>query len=679
MALADEIVKGIVLHLDPDVLEKGGASYTCPSATRVQNPRFFMCVDLLECEMGLWAPIFPRQTSVRVQLDKSGAYGHPKWTSGDSFLDPNQIWQASHSVVADAAASGKDLSRPGARNGLAPGLVPTLDPAALVEDRQTEQSSTALVEVAPGTVVMFGDMLQGLEPVDVRLIPSVDLDRLFSVSLSAIGNTATVAGNLANAFAASQGLYRVNEATLALLRSGGQLAVKDGANLGTVLVNGSFAQARFIPYGVTAAQTAAAVGPAIAMIALQMQLSEISGLVRTNIALTTKVLETVRHEQWARLRGLAGAIDKTIAEASAIGAVPDSLWDDVAGKRNELLEQCDLYSQHVDSHLKQLRQLRGKDRREYLEGNAQAIVVDSNALLVALKARTQYDLLRIARARSVAGDDQHESDLAELIARNASEELESTLWKTGELVEAMRLELRIIAELPGRATIPLSKRRSHSKVSQATCNELLKVIEPLATSLRPEAEPLEVPEVLCAPNGLALDPYLRILRWFVEHDETLLGLGFAYAPGPRDLLGQSPSLLATRVDMSWLALGQGKLPAVVGSTATTTLVAVTNRRVFTAAARTFLREAEVGRDFSLSDVNDVRLERDKQAPGPISIRLTSPAGNVTWIFPRAAGLKAVRSMAVLLKPATAEASLGELPTDAAEPEVDESPSDPAEP
>jgi hypothetical protein len=33
------------------------------------------------------------------------------------------------------------------------------------------------------------------------------------------------------------------------------------------------------------------------MVALQMQLSEITGLVRTNIALTSQVLTTIRNEQ----------------------------------------------------------------------------------------------------------------------------------------------------------------------------------------------------------------------------------------------------------------------------------------------------------------------------------------------------------------------------------------------
>jgi hypothetical protein len=90
-----------------------------------------------------------------------------------------------------------------------------------------------------------------------------------------------------------QGLYRISDATQALLKAGGMLAIKDGANLGTVLSSSGFAQARFIPVtAVSAAQTAAAAGPALAMIALQMQLSEITGLVRTNIALTSQVLTT---------------------------------------------------------------------------------------------------------------------------------------------------------------------------------------------------------------------------------------------------------------------------------------------------------------------------------------------------------------------------------------------------
>jgi hypothetical protein len=90
--------------------------------------------------------------------------------------------------------------------------------------------------------------------------------------------------NVAEAVTSTQGLVRVNDATLSLLKSGGQMAAKDGAKLGAIFKNGELvAQARFILLSMTAATAIAAIGPAVAMIALQMQLGEISGRVRSNI------------------------------------------------------------------------------------------------------------------------------------------------------------------------------------------------------------------------------------------------------------------------------------------------------------------------------------------------------------------------------------------------------------
>ena len=182
---------------------------------------------------------------------------------------------------------------------------PVPDDPAPGSDIDSTTASTVLAEVLPGIAVVFGEVPAELklDLIDFGLVPAADRMQISAV-LASIGNTATVAGNLGNAFASVQGLYRISDATQALLKAGGTLAVKDGANLGTVITSGGFAQARFIPVtAVSAAQTAAAIGPALAMVALQMQLSEITGLVRTNIALTSQVLTTIRNEQWAELTG----------------------------------------------------------------------------------------------------------------------------------------------------------------------------------------------------------------------------------------------------------------------------------------------------------------------------------------------------------------------------------------
>ena len=202
-----------------------------------------------------------------------------------------------------------------------------------VPNSDIDSASTVLAEVLPGVAVVFGEVPAELKPdlIDFGLVSVADRKQISTV-LASIGNAATVGGNIRNAFASAQGLYKLSDTTRALLNSGATLAVKDGANLGTVLSSsglgqsGIIAQARFIPVdAVSLAQTAAAVGPALAMVALQMQLSEVAGLVRTNIALTSQVLTTIRNEQWAELTGLVATIDRAIAQAREVESVPTSL------------------------------------------------------------------------------------------------------------------------------------------------------------------------------------------------------------------------------------------------------------------------------------------------------------------------------------------------------------------
>lgn len=124
-----------------------------------------------------------------------------------------------------------------------------------------ELASTVLVEVAPGVVAAFGDLPDGigLQSLDLAILPGTDR-ALVSTALTTLGNTATIAGNFANAAANAKGLFRLSDATLAqMLRNGGSLAVKDGANLGAIIIpGGGLAQARFIPVSAAGVATLAA-------------------------------------------------------------------------------------------------------------------------------------------------------------------------------------------------------------------------------------------------------------------------------------------------------------------------------------------------------------------------------------------------------------------------------------
>ncbi|MCF1597953.1 hypothetical protein [Streptomyces muensis] len=489
----------------------------------------------------------------------------------------------------------------------------------------SETAPTVLAEVLPGVAVVCGEVPAELKPglIDFGLVPAADRKQISTV-LASIGNTATVAGNLGSTLAGMQGLYRISEATQALLRAGGTLAVKDGANLGAVFLSGRIAgQARFIPVTtVSAAQTAAALGPALAMVALQMQLSEITGLVRTNIALTSHVLTTIRNEQWAELTGLVAAVERTVDQAREIESVPASLWDTVAGSEAALRKQLDLYRLNVRGHLGQIDQPDTRRHREYLRTNAEAIVFDAHALLSSVKAWTAYQALRAGRARVAGREDADEARLVDVVARDTRTELDSALAETTSLVASLTRELRILAELPGRDTLAqsLPGKRRDAKAARQTSARLLEAIEPLADALRPPAPPLEAPGVLCAPASLEPEPYLRVLRWFLEDGETLRVLGF---PEQVDALGPISAILGGAKD---------KLAAAMDKAAARTLVAVTDRRVIVAKANAFLEQGEIRQVVPTDQVRYVRAATTQDRSARLAIDLITRDESIRWLF-----------------------------------------------
>ncbi|GAA2725790.1 hypothetical protein [Cellulomonas aerilata] len=482
-----------------------------------------------------------------------------------------------------------------------------------------EGPSAALVEVLPGVVIAFGDVPAGLglDLVDFGFVPAADRKQLATALGSLIGNTATVGGNIANAVSSTQGLYQVSSATQALLNNGAVLAVKDGANLGSVWMNGDLvAQARFIPVSAaSAASVAAAIGPAVAMVAIQMQLNEITGLVRTNIALTTQVLGALRSEQWAELSGHVAAIDRALAQAREIESIPKSLWETIAGDEAALRKQVDLYRRHVGGHLRGIDQPNTRARREYLDANAEAIVFDSHALMSSLKAWTGYKALQAGRARSAGDGDAYEARLVDVIIRDTRTELEAALADATQLVDAVTRELRLVAEPAGPMTIPLTRKRRDHRAARVTSNDLLRAIEPLADALRPTPPPVSAPTIVCSFEDVDLDPYLRVLRWTIDADETLRCIAFCYDRDELDVVALGQNVLSRIEPEKWA-----------------TLVAVTDRRVITSRASEFRREGRIGRQIPLDDVRYVRARSALGADRRPEVDLISREVDFRWGF-----------------------------------------------
>ncbi|MEU7449167.1 hypothetical protein [Streptomyces diastaticus] len=509
------------------------------------------------------------------------------------------------------------------------------------QESDPSMASTALVEVLPGVAVVFGEVPAELNPdlIDFGIVPAADRLQISTV-LASIGNASTVAGGLANAFASAQGLYRLSSATQSLLKTGATLAVKDGANLGTVMVPGRFiAQARFIPVTtVSAAQTAAALGPALAMVALQMQLSEITGLVRTNIELTRQVLATVRKEQRSELTGLVETIARAVEQARELRSVPLTLWENVAGSEAALRKQLELYRGNVAGHIEQIDRSDPRRRREYLQTNAEAVAFDAFALLDCLKAWVGYKALQAGRARDAGRDDAAEAQLVNVIMRDTREEFDSVLAGTTSLVSSLTQELRFAALLPGRE--PLSQslpgKRKEAKAAREISARLLEAIEPLADALQPPALPLDAPDVVCAPESPALDPYLRILRWLFDDDETLRALGF---PDQLDSLGPISAIFGGARD---------KLSAARDKTPARTLVAVTNRRIITAKTNAFLEQGEIRQDIPINQVRYVRAAAAPDKSARSAIDLITRDENISWVFSSGVDNVQVEALAAVL-------------------------------
>lgn len=118
-----------------------------------------------------------------------------------------------------------------------------------------DETTTALVEVSPGTVLLFGDVPEGLEPpIPFSLVSPADRAALSDAVTRSTGVLHTGA-QVAPALAKAQGVVQLAPETLAPLRAGATPIQSGGYNIGTLAVNGKFAASvRWLPAtGATAA------------------------------------------------------------------------------------------------------------------------------------------------------------------------------------------------------------------------------------------------------------------------------------------------------------------------------------------------------------------------------------------------------------------------------------------
>lgn len=518
------------------------------------------------------------------------------------------------------------------------------------------EQGPVIVELPDGYVALFDQAADGVAPFDLSLLP--DRERL-AEALGTAGNVGTLGGNIAGML---QGVYRVDAATQALLSSGAQLAVKDGANLGAIFMNGKLvAQARFIPVAATAAGLVAAVGPALAMLALQTMISDVRGLIQTNIELTFQILEEIRMDQREEFEAVMKQIDDAFNEARSHGDVADS-WNQIKGYKKDIDKQQGLCRSRVIKYINELSDRRNTALCEYSQIEFENIIFDAQGILRAARACAIYDALRVAHLR------EEKAEHAEGISGEACQRMVESAREVCSLIGDLTREVGKVAESEDDSSLLvkvslLTKKGKDVRESRKRASQLLKVLEPLAKGVHAVPSEVAAPEMVCVPEGEDIKRYLSMLRWHLGVDEELRGVAIVEEAPADDRVQGS---LSSQKDGAQKPLGRvqdrvrwakEKVVSVKDGIADRSasgglLVAVTDQRILTAEPKEFLTSEAKMQSIKISEKTRVRRTRHGDTDQERKrIRLTLENGDaVIWQFPEKAERETVDKFAVLMRP-----------------------------
>ena len=525
-----------------------------------------------------------------------------------------------------------------------------------VEHWDPDEDDTIIVPIEDDYALVIGPNTKGFEKIDSSLVA----DRALNDLIASIGEGASLAGGAASATNAIQhmsGLYKLDAATKAHLAAGNALTkAADGRLIGSVRnASGQITrQARLIP--VSAPQIAgaiAAIGPAVAMVAVQMQLNNISKQVSAVQQTALQTLQVLTDSRNADYLGDCQTIDEIYRASSSHGYVSETDWSIVSGLVSRIQSHRHFYKKQVANHQEALEKAHADShtQRDYIQTNKARIVNDSCAAFKTLRAWARLTELRIARAQA-QGEHLHAEPL------QIRQEVIEDLQVQRALLHGLMRELRIIAELPGGWTVPASGKRKQAHLSQQMAQEIIDTLNPLVQQLGIQENPVPNPDATCAPTNYDVSPYTQILRWHLDEGEKLEALIFPIDRLSHPLLAAGADPFTNTVNTSaWSMLPQakdatnwslGRLRRRVGQKIVTPeMVAVTDRRIITADPQEFIQKGIIKEEFSINDVTPTFTEADAEDALP-ELHITQGEKKCReWCFPSVARSEA-RKIAELL-------------------------------
>lgn len=253
-----------------------------------------------------------------------------------------------------------------------------------------------------GGFLVFGQLPDSLQ-MDVEPVPYLSEDRARGLA-DALASGAGV-GNLLvqgwNAYQGSAGLVRLAPQTLAALKAGATPLTQGGWALGTLTKGGKFvAQVRWAPAGAAGvAAGLAALGPAVALAAVQWQMNKIGKSVERNIELTRSVLDDLREDAWYELDAAARVVLAEVRTAQVIGEVTDLTWHYLQAQ-STLPVLLKHRQRNLDAMTRKLGELSGSgNKTEWYQQHYADVLRHSQAVMTAQQAISLHQLVRTAHAR----------------------------------------------------------------------------------------------------------------------------------------------------------------------------------------------------------------------------------------------------------------------------------------
>lgn len=394
---------------------------------------------------------------------------------------------------------------------------------------EVELPSTALVEFENGLAILFGDHV----PKGVEVIPFTFIDAATRAAVSTAAGNAVGLGNIAaqgvNGIMQAQGLVRLAPETIMALKTATPI-VKDGWNLGTLASGGKFATSvRWLPAtAATTSSVVAAIGPAITLMVIQIQLNEIANVAKHNLELTSKVLQVVRQDQWSSVTGYHNTLIRELGHARQIGEVTDAVFMEVRGYQGELSSQWDAFETAVRQHAGELQSKVGhKDRQQYLTDNGQAIIADVQALLLSQTSWFVYQALRAGHLLKSAKSNPQDAKLLNTLVTNAQALHEKSLDDTDWLLDQLAREFAVISELPGKRTFKIGGTARAAKDATHMVRQLQQALAAVrGQDSPPEPGTLAMPSILVFENEVP-DELTRILPLRLGTNERVLAMADA--------------------------------------------------------------------------------------------------------------------------------------------------------